>query len=71
MEYHFGEVARHNQLLSRAYSKSQFSIQYEFVITMQMLTKTGKSANKSPFQGGNEFGDSRRNGGCARGLFQA
>ena len=29
----------------RASSESLFSIQYEFVITMQMFTKTGKWAN--------------------------
>ena len=34
--------------ITRASSKSLFSILYEFVITMQMLTKAGKSAHESP-----------------------
>ena len=40
---------RYDWEVFRASSESLFSIQYEFVITMQMLTKTGKSALKSPF----------------------
>ena len=60
--------------ISRASSESLVSIQYKFVKPMQMLTKAGKSAHKSPFylsacrrEGGNEFGESRRTGGCAGG----
>ena len=36
-----------------------------------MWTKTGKLALKSPFQGGNEFGASRRTGGCVISCNQA